>query len=394
MGRTKRATPGKSVACALVVALILVGLLLASCGEPEQASTTITQAQASTTVTQGEPQKVYELTYALFQPDGAALSAVNREFAKEIESRTNGRVKITVHGGGSLLGAPAMYQGVLDGVADMGNGVTSYDPGAFPFTSVAELPSKAQSGWAVSNAQYDFLQQYHPEEWSQVHVLTACGDAANCLAVYTAKKQIKTMADLKGVSIRTNQPDAVQALGATVKDIPMADVYDALSKGVLDGVMGAPEPLKTWKLAEVCNFVTLDLLPGQPSIMWYNIMNKKTWDSLPSDIQQIITDVSKEYSAKLGLTWDDQSVAGIEYSLSLGKTVYVLPDDEAQKWAEALLSIIDKRLETVAKERGMSLDDLKAAWQYFEQRVEYWNGQQAGNNVAPVAERIRRVLVK
>ncbi len=374
-------------ACVVLLTLIICsGVLFAGCGgsEPEPAASS----------EQPQPDKVYELTYALFQPEVAALSVMNTEFAREIERRTNGRVKITVHAGGSLLGAPAMYQGILDGVADMGNGISSYDPGAFPFTSIAELPSKAQSGWVVSNALYDFMEKYQPEEWSEIHMLTAVSTAADFQALCMGKKQLKTMADWRGVSIRTNHADIVQAMGGTVKDIPMADVYDALSKGVVDGVMGAAEPLASWRLGEVCDWVTINPAPVQPSILWYNIMNLDTWDSLPEDIQQIITEVGREYSGKLGLTWDDQGVAGIEFSLAQGKTVYILPDDEAAKWTAAVEPIVDKRLATVAESSGLSEEEVKSIWDYFQGRVDYWNGQQESSSVTPVVDRIRALVEK
>jgi len=375
----------------VVLTLIIVsGLLLMGCSEPAPEPTTSPSPSASPTP--AEPDKVYELTYAMFQPEKAALSVMNTEFAREIEKRTNNRVKITIHPGGSLLGAPAMYSGVIDGIADMGNAVSSYDPGAFPFTSIAELPTNAESGWAVSNALYDFMQEYQPEEWKDVHILTTCSTAADFLAIYMGKKEVKTMEDWKGLSVRTNHADIVAAMGGTVKDVPMSDVYDSLSKGVLDAVMGSPEPLKSWKFGEVCDYVTVNAAPVQPSILWYNAMNKDTWEKLPADIQQIISDVSREYSAKLGLTWDDQAVAGIEHSVSLGKSVYMLPKEEEDRWTAAILPIVDERLATVAKEGNLSAEEVEEIWTYFKGRVDYWNGQQAANDVTPVIERIDEVM--
>ncbi len=374
----------KKICVILLTVSICFGVLLAGCGGSD--------TEASATEEQTQSDEAYELTYALFQPEVAALSVMNAEFAQEIERRTDGRVKITVHAGGSLLGAPAMYQGVLDGIADMGNGISSYDPGAFPFTSIAELPSEAQSGWAVSNALYDFMEEYQPEEWSEIHMLTAVSTAADFQALCMGSKAIETMEDWKGVSIRTNHADIVQAMGGTVKDIPMADVYDALSKGVVDGVMGAAEPLASWRLGEVCDWVTINPAPVQPSILWYNIMNQDTWERLPSDIQEIITEVGREYSGKLGLTWDDQGVAGIEFSLEQGKTVYILPDEEAAKWTAAVEPIVKERLATVAESSNLSEEEIESIWGYFQERVDYWNGQQASNGITPVVDRIRALV--
>ena len=228
-----------------------------------------------------------KLTYALFQPATAALSKVQTEYAQELEKRTNGRVQVQVMQGGSLLGAPAMFQGIKNGIADMGNGITSYSPGNFPFTSIAELPSAAQSGWVVSHAMYDFVTKYQPKEWDGVHMLTTVSSAADAMGVGMGKVPVRKLEDLKGKSIRTNHADITAALGATIKDVPMAEVFDAVSKGVLDGVHGSLEPFRAWKLGDVCKHVTVNTASGQPSILWYNIMNRNKWNSLPPDIQKI-----------------------------------------------------------------------------------------------------------
>jgi TRAP-type C4-dicarboxylate transport system substrate-binding protein len=333
------------------------------------------------------PAKVFELSYALFQPPAAALSVANSEFAAAIESRTNGQVKITVHQGGSLLSGPAMYEGVRSGIADMGNLITVYNPGTFPFTSIAEMPGAAESGWAVSNAQYDFLMKYQPEEWADVHIITTCGDSTNIMAVAMAKTPILTLEDWKGKSVRTVNPEVVTALGGTVKDVPMADVYDSLAKGVIDGEIGAAEPLVSWKLADVAKHITLNFAPVQPAIVWANIMNKGTWDSLPADIQKTITEVGEEYNGKLGLVWDDQAVAGMQYAKSVGCTVYTISDEEEARWTAALLPVIDAKLQDLTT-KGFSQQQVEDAWAYFQSRVDYWNGQQASNNITPVRERV------
>ena len=335
--------------------------------------------------------KVIKLTYALFQPATAGLSKVNTEFAQEIEKRTNGQVQIQIFQSGSLLGGPGMFQGIRNGIADMGNGITSYTAGNFPFTSIAELPNAAESGWVASLAQYDFLAKYQPKEWNDVHVLTVVSSGYDIMGVGSAKAPIRTLADWKGKSIRTNHAEIITALGGTVKDVPMAEVYDSVSKGVIDGVAGGLEPFKSWKLGDVCKYLTVNTAPVQPSILWYNAMNKAKWNSLPPDIQKTITDVSRDYSGKLGLAWDDQAVAGVEYCKSLGDTIHVLSKDEAAKWVVAITPVIDARLKNLTS-RGFTQKEIEEAWNYFKGRIEYWNGQQAKNNVTPLLVRVEKVV--
>jgi TRAP-type C4-dicarboxylate transport system substrate-binding protein len=336
-------------------------------------------------------QAPIKLTYALFQPATAALSVKNTEFAKEIEKRTNGRVQIQVFQSGSLLGAPAMYQGVRTGIADMGNCLTVYNPGVFPFTRIAEMPAAAQSGWAVSNAIYDFLMKYQPKEWNDVHLLTTCGDGFNIGAIAMGKVPILKLEDWKGKSVRPVHADVITALGGTVKDLPMAEVYDAISKGVLDGEVGAAEPLKSWRLADVAKHITLNFAPAQPSIVWYNIMNKDKWNSLPPDIQKTITEVGKEYCGKLGLTWDEQEVAGVEYAKSVGSKIYVLSKEEEARWQAAIATVIETRMKDLTA-KGFARQELEDAFNYFKSRLAYWNGQQSKNNISPLMVRLPQVI--
>lgn len=381
----------------LLVLSVLLMFVLAACGgsnssdpSPADGSGQPEASGTSQDLTAGD--KVYELTFALFQPEVSTISKANIAFAKEIESRSNGRVKITIHAGGSLLNAVSMYQGVIDGIADMGNSTSMYDPGAFPVTSIGELPCSVQSGWAGSNALYDLMNEYQPKEWEDVHLLTTVSTASDFLTIGLTKKTIETKEDWAGVSVRSMDSDIVSAMGGSAKDLPMAELYDALNKGVLDAYMGSFEPYKSWKLAEVCNWVTANPAPVQFSTMWYNIMNKKTWEALPEDIQKIFTEVSEEYSGLIGLAWDDECVVGAQSLIDLGKTIYVIPDNEADRWAAIVGPVVEKRLAAVASRSGMTAEEVDEIWGFFQDRVNYWNDQQAANGVKPIMERVMEVI--
>ncbi|OGO44034.1 MAG: hypothetical protein A2Z05_00225 [Chloroflexi bacterium RBG_16_60_22] len=292
-----------------------------------------------------------------------------------------------------MLSAPAMYQGIISGIADMGNGISSYDPGAFPLTYAVEVPVLADSGWAISGAMYDFIRKYEPKEWREVQVLSAVSSGVGLVVIGTGKAPIRTLEEMKGKSMRVNSLEFAVALGATIKDMPMAAVYDSVSKGVIDGVLTSLEPLGAgWKLGDVLKYVTLFMHPEQPTVMWYNAMNKEKWSSLPPDIQKTILDTSAEYSRKIGLTWDDQMVSGLEYAIRAGAQIYVLPPAEEARWAAALKPVTEAQLQKAADKGGLTRQYVDEVFAYFESRVEYWNGQQAQNGVKPVFDRIREVL--
>lgn len=65
----------------------------------------------------------------------------------EIQKRTNGQVQISFHSGGSLVAAANMYQGVVNGIADIGHSNTGYTSGQFPITGIVENSCRYPGGW-------------------------------------------------------------------------------------------------------------------------------------------------------------------------------------------------------------------------------------------------------
>lgn len=344
------------------------------------------------TTSSSDGSETITLRFALFQPEVSPISQANIAFAKAVEERTNNRVKIEIYPGGSLLNAAAMFQGVIDGVADMGNSSSIYDPGAFPFTSIAELPCAVQSGWAGSNALYDFMEKYQPAEWSGVQLLTTASTAGSFQSVGVKGKEIRTLEDWKGVSLRSMDSDIIKAMGATAKDLPMSDVYDAISKGVIDGQMGHFEIYKTWKLGEVVDWVAANPGGVQFSAMWYNFMNIDTWERLPGDIKEVFREVGREHSPKIGLAWDEQSAAGANFLKELNKTIYMVTTEESDRWDEIILGVVETRLKNLVKSSGISEQEVEEIWSYYQERVNFWNDAQAESGVMSLQERLSEIL--
>jgi TRAP-type C4-dicarboxylate transport system substrate-binding protein len=87
--------------------------------------------------------KPIELSYSLHHPAQDSLTVLVKEWGKEVEKRTNGRVTITVFPGGTLLPADKCYDGVLKGIADMGLAVPANTRGRFPLTPDRASPDAA-----------------------------------------------------------------------------------------------------------------------------------------------------------------------------------------------------------------------------------------------------------
>jgi len=292
-------------------------------------------------------EKPIELTFSVFFPPTHAHAIASMEMAKEIEKRSHGRVKITVFPGGTLTKAPATYAGVVDGISDMGHSVFAYTRGRFPMMEAVDLPFGYPSGKVASKVAYEFYKTMNPEELKDVKVLCIHAHGPGVLA---SKKDVNSLDDVKGLKIRCTglSSKLAEYLGAAPVAMPQNAAYEALQKGVVEGTFCPVETLKGWKQGEVIDYVIESKALGYTTSMFV-IMNKKKYDALPEDIQQVFDEVGEEWVEKHGQIWDDADLEGRKFVEELGKTIHALPAAEEAKWVHAVQPIIEEYQQKVEK---------------------------------------------
>jgi TRAP-type C4-dicarboxylate transport system substrate-binding protein len=159
---------------------------------------------------------------------------------------------------------------------------------------------------------------------------------SNPYFLLTAKKQVKTLEDLKGMKIRvTGGPptEQIKALGAVPTPVPMPDVYQALDKGVVDGMAAPWEAVQGFRLYEVAKYYTMVPL----SAVYFSLcMNKQKWASLPPDLRDAIMSVSglegSKFWGKNFFDTAEQSVVDKVKAGNFAMNRYVVPPAEAMRW--------------------------------------------------------------
>ncbi len=153
-----------------------------------------------------------KLTYANFPPAPTFPCVQMERWAKEVEKRTGGKVKVQTFPGGTLLPAKNIFDGVISGMADIGNFAMSYQPGRFPVSEVVDLPLGFTSAKVASLTLYDLIEKYKPKEFAQVKVLTlfTCPPTN-----FMTKAPVRSLADLKGMELRVagTNAEVVKRLG-------------------------------------------------------------------------------------------------------------------------------------------------------------------------------------
>ncbi len=111
------------------------------------------------------------MTYSIFFPPNHGQKKAADTWAKEVERRTQGRVKIQIFAGGSLTQADQCYDGVVKGISDMCMSAFAYTRGRFPVMEALDLPLGYPNGRTATRVANDCYRKMKPRELDQVKVL-------------------------------------------------------------------------------------------------------------------------------------------------------------------------------------------------------------------------------
>ncbi len=295
-------------------------------------------------------EKSVKITFSHFWPVGHPVTNLLDEWAREVEKRTNGAVNIAIFTAGTLTPAAKCYDGVVKGISGMGSSAMGYTKGRFPLMEVLDLPLGCETGLVATRMANAFYKKFQPQELSDTKVMFF---QAHGPGIMHTKQPVRKLEDMKGLKIRSTGTSAkvVSALGATPVAMPMGETYDALSKGVVDGSAAPISALAGFKWGEVVKFTTLNFGAAYAQV-FFVVMNKNVWNSLPDGVKKTIEKVNEEWIDKTGKVWDDYDGMGRDFIAKLGNETISLSKEENKRWAEACRGLKDEYLKYV-NERGL-----------------------------------------
>ena len=323
---------------------------------------------------------VIKLKLANYFPTTHMNSVMLGKFCEELNKKLAGKVEITQYTGGTLLTAPKMAAGVETGIADIGFSHCSYTRGRFPVMEIMELPLGFPSPWIAGHVSNDFYNKFKPKEWDGYHLIVFSTSPVNVLQ--TLSKPVKTLEDLKGMKIRGTGRigDIAKALGAIPMPIEIVDTYEALRRGVVEGNFGPLEQLKGFKIGEIEKYVTASWKIGSV-FSFYLVMNKHKWDSLPADVQKIITDYStNDFLPRWLVEWNAIDIEGREWFLKQGGQVLPISDAESARWVKAADPVIGDFKKDMVK-KGYKASEVDGWISFIKERIDYWKGQEKARKV-------------
>ena len=299
---------------------------------------------AATAVQAAEP--ILLKAHHFWPPGAMPPTQILAPWCDKIAADSGQRLKCQVYPAMQLGGTPAqLIDQVKDGVVDIAFTLPGYTAGRFPVMEVFELPFMTNSAEAASRAAWDFYGKYATKEFAGIKPLMFATHDEGYL--HTRDRQIKTLADFKGLKLRapTRQTNKLLAsLGASPVGMPLPAVADAVSKGTIDGFALPWEVIPSVKLHEMVKYHTETdtSRPALYSAVFVLAMNQARYDGLPADLKAVIDKNSGAVlSQAAGRTWDASQAPARKFAVDRGNVFYTVPPVEVDNWIKASHPLYD-----------------------------------------------------
>jgi TRAP-type mannitol/chloroaromatic compound transport system substrate-binding protein len=270
---------------------VAAGAGLASCGQEKKEEA----KQATPAV---PTKKTYEWKMVTTWPPNLPVLQTGAErFAKRVDEATGGQIKIEVYAGGELVPPLGVFDAVSEGTVECGSGAAYYWAGKVPAAQwFAAVPfgfnAQGINAWFYSGGGLQLWE----EVYAPFNVIPRPQGNTGVQMGGWFRKEMNTIDDYKGLKMRIPGlgGKVVSKAGGTVVLLPGGEIFTSLERGVIDATewVGPMHDLRMgfYKAAKYYYY------PGwhEPGTCLEVMFNKKAYESLPKDLQQILDAVAAE----------------------------------------------------------------------------------------------------
>ncbi|TVR67045.1 MAG: DctP family TRAP transporter solute-binding subunit [Spirochaetaceae bacterium] len=299
---------------------------------------------------QAEPpeDRVYEATFAHVVRPTIAKGIAADMFAEMVEERSNGRIVINVYPDSQLGNDREITEQMQLGDIEFNAPFAGVLPAFVSQTQIFDLPFAFPDSQAIFDAMHgevgDVLDQYLLDQGLRVLGYWDGGFKHFTNSV----RPIRTPDDMAGLRFRVSQSPLLiaqmQALGAAGIDIPFAELYTALQQGTVDGQENTLANNYTRRFYEAQDYMTLS---GHGYLGYIFLVSESFYQSLPSDLQQIVEEVAAEVAEWQWEAAAEENDAFLEQLRETGIEITELSSQQRQAFIDATQSVYDDFERTV-----------------------------------------------
>ncbi|WP_323038366.1 TRAP transporter substrate-binding protein DctP [Gemmobacter sp.] len=264
-------------------------------------------------------------------------------FADAVTQASNGEIKFEFYAAGQL--GKNTSELVRAGLAEFGVIVPSYEPQNMPLSSVVELPNFHKTACEGSSKFWKMAQPggaLYEAEYSKLGIRPLHAYILPPYNVQTVTKRVDSLAALSGLKIRANgsaQQKTVRALGAVPVSVTSGEMYDSLSRGIVDGGMWLSLYTKSGGLENLFKFGVTgpQLGAGGGNLI---AINERVWQGLDEKTRKILTDAGEIANKHKCAFLDENNQIAIDWlKANKGYEEVELSAEETARWDELASSV-------------------------------------------------------
>lgn len=316
-------------------------------------------------VSQASAQTVLKLNSYIF-PKHFFVSKVSKGWADRVEKATNGRIKMTIPVK-SLTPAPRAWSSVETGIAGVAISHDGFQRKRLELMQVAYMPLATSSAEKSSVALWRTYQKYFKpaNEYKGVKFLGLWQHSGSF--AFNSVRPITKVSDFKGMKLRATAGVGVEAmrlLGVKPVATTGAEIFEKVSKGIVDGLLFPVDGIPRFKVAKYVKHATF--VPGSfYNQSWSLIMSKKIWDGLSKADQMAVDAASGEQVAIDGGGTFDRNAVAAKAKLKAGGMQMVEADAAFIADLRKTFAPLEAKFIATAAKKGV---DGKAALAYFREQ--------------------------
>ena len=291
-------------------------------------------------------EKVYkwDMTYPLYR--GTWDWAVLEKWCAHLKAASGGRLDITPHAGGEIMPVMETFDAVSSGMLKIDFSYGPYWIGKLPMAIYASgIPPFTLTRWEQYKVMYYELglEKLIREAYAKHNIFYVAAMPTNN-AVMLGKFPVHKAADLKGKKFRATglYAEVLNEAGASATYFPWGEIYGALEKGTIDGVIAGPLSSQADSGFHEPTKYLLET-PITPVDAWSLHVNMDAWKELPDDLKALLVE-SASYAADLFT--GSYFVHDVQWRKKIveehGFTVTTLPEEEQRKLSQYSMAVLDK----------------------------------------------------
>ena len=281
---------------------------------------------------QAAPQKVIKIKMVGTLPIGHHLTTALIKYKEYVEQKSNGRVVVELYPAQQLYNDKDLVTVLPKGGVDMAIANLDMWAGLVPAVGFFYMPlifeSEDHAFRAFHGKAGDILRGELEKKGCKALGATQSGTLDMIF-----KTPVSTLEDMRGKRVRAfGQMSSyfLQSLGTAPTMMSSGEMYAALQRGTMDGAISILTSFNSRKLYEVAKYVPEIII--HPAYLYVTVANLKFYNSLPKDIQKILSDGAMEIEDYTRKTIQEETSKARKVLLANGVTFQKISDAELERW--------------------------------------------------------------